>query len=237
MLLRPSWMGVVADGRHEPRARFGGRAGTSTVVGAEPERESARAIQDSSAQVKRWHWRKIFCHRTAASSCPVTVDLPFRHWILPDQRLWPLNIALPAVIDGLSAGETPHGQDLAAELTPDQARRPCRAGRWKQGTRHPRFLSPGQGVGAEDGFLSPDSSVAAARPIDAIVSCPAEGCEERPAVPGVRQVGLDVGAGWCPDLDCDFGGSAPRQRCAVSEDVSSRDSPGGRRGAYRPRTG
>jgi len=39
----------------------------------------------------------------------------------------------------------------------------------------------------------------ATRSVDALamaqMSCPAEGCEERPAVPEVRQVGLDVGAG------------------------------------------
>jgi hypothetical protein len=53
---------VVAGERHELWAGFGGKAGTNTssVVGAEPERESARAIQDSSAQVRRWHGGRSF---------------------------------------------------------------------------------------------------------------------------------------------------------------------------------
>jgi len=66
--------------------------------------------------------------------CPVTVDLPFCHWILPNLRLRPLNIARPAVMMGVRAGEGhargaifPGGADAHRLFRPRRAGRSSRA--------------------------------------------------------------------------------------------------------------
>src|SRR6266700_4144812 len=62
--------------------------------------------------------------------------------------------ARPAAGCGLPASRGPPGRGRL--VTRYQVALPGRvAGRWKQGTCHLRFLSPGR-VGAEEDFLSPD---------------------------------------------------------------------------------
>ena len=131
--------------KSQPRSgHFRGKPSRPTL------RIAGQAGGRSQASTGRDSWNVINRTRHAAR-CPVTVDLPFRHWILPDQRLWPLNIALPAVIDGLSAGEghgrwarsgggadtrpgptsVPSGQ-MEAGHSPSKIPQP-RSGRWRRG--------------------------------------------------------------------------------------------------------